>query len=262
MCHLHTGPHPPQINPNLAIKRGGHPKGQAASNWHSQVHEFCLCSNAEPRPFTVDDSGPRLHTPLDLGALHEWLLSSPWPCGISAEDISVKIASGVKRLGRCTRQLEVVCPRHWFHRDPIALSSYWSIPQDPYTLPMPHWGIRAQASKWPTLKGKNGKFSIGRHTSLYEIGILPATYLWGHSNDTRSPFWLLGFHECGEWGVYKHESMLGVGNDRKSLQMGGGFSVCACMCMCMCVCVEVGLLALVHGIPFPKCFPRQISHAF
>lgn len=32
------------------------------------------------------------------------------PRGISAEDISVKIASGVKRLGRCGRQLEVVCP--------------------------------------------------------------------------------------------------------------------------------------------------------
>ncbi len=84
-------------------------------------------------------------------------------------------------------------------------------------MPMPHWGIRALASMWSTLKQNNGNFSIGRHTSLYEIGIALATYRRGHSNDTPSPFWLLGFHECGEWGVYKHESMLGAGNVRKSL---------------------------------------------
>jgi len=44
-----------------------------------------------------------------------------------------------------------------------------------------------------------------------------------------------------EWGVYKHESML-------------GHRLCECVC--------VGVLALVYGEPYPKCFPRQISHPF
>lgn len=119
-------------------------------------------------------------------------------------------------------------------------------PKTPYTMPMPHWGIRTQASMWPSFKRKNGKFSIGHHTSLYEIGIVLATYLRGH---TQSPFWLLGFGDCGVRGVYKHESTLGVGNDRKSLQV-------------MWVWAEEGVLALICGIPFPECFPRQIPHAF
>lgn len=76
----------------------------------------------EPRCFTVDDSGDGLHTLLDLGALHEQALSGPWPRGISAEDISVKIASGVKRLRRCAggrwrsfvRHIDSTC-------DPITL---------------------------------------------------------------------------------------------------------------------------------------------
>lgn len=56
---------------------------------------------------------------------------------------------------------------------------------------------------WPTLKQKNGKFSIGRHASLYKIYTALVTYIRGHSNDMWSPFWLLGFHECGKWEFIK-----------------------------------------------------------
>lgn len=107
---------------------------------------------------------------------------------------------------------------------------------------------------WPTLKQMNDKFSIGRHTSLYEIGIALATYLRGHTkHGVHFGYW--DSMNVGEWGVYKNKSMLGAGNVRKSLQVG-------VMCVCVCVWVEVGVLVLVHGIPLPKCFPRQISHAF
>lgn len=46
-------------------------------------------------------------------------------------------------------------------------------PKTPYTMPMPHRGIRAEVSMWPVLQQNNGKLSIGRRTSLYKTGHLP-----------------------------------------------------------------------------------------
>lgn len=167
-CHLYAGPHLPRINPNLAIKQG-----PVQRCWRrvidilrcmSFVYVATPSQGLSPRM----TSRPSLHTPLDSGALHEWLLSSPWLYGISAEDISVKITSGVKRLGRCRRQLEVVCPAHWFHHDPVALCTYWSI--SPRAQPNAHStsGDGTQASAWPSVQQTNGTYSIVCCTSLYE----------------------------------------------------------------------------------------------
>lgn len=56
--------------------------------------------------------------------LHDRLLSSLRFAGISAEDISERMVSGVGPLGRRGQQREVICPLHRFHRDPIALGNY------------------------------------------------------------------------------------------------------------------------------------------
>ncbi len=128
---------------------------------------------------------------------------------------------------------------------------------------MPHWGIRVKASMWLTLKQKNGKFSIGRHTSLYEIGIALATYLRGHTNDTWSPFWLLRFHECREQGVYNNDSMLGAGNVRKSLQVGV-LHVCVLEWGCWRSYMEYPSLNAFRGrspMPFSMS-PRAMNHHY
>lgn len=164
--HLYAGPHPPHINPNLAIEQR---PLQRCRGWVIDIlrcMSFVYVATVSQALSLWMTSRPSLYTPLDLRALHEWLLSRPWLRGISAEDVPVKIASGVKWLGRCGRQLEVVCPAHWFHRDPVALYNYWSIPLDPCIMPIPHQGLGSPASMWPSLKEKSGILNRMSHITI------------------------------------------------------------------------------------------------
>lgn len=103
----------------------GRPEGQAGGNWHSQVHGFCLCSNAEPGPFTADDKQTQF-------AYTTWFGSPAWVTaqqpvvlwhfsrGHSSKD---RLRCQVAR--RCRWQLEVVCPGElippWPHRSFLLL---------------------------------------------------------------------------------------------------------------------------------------------
>lgn len=118
---------------------------------------------------------------------------------------------------------------------------------------------------WPTLKQMNDKFSIGRHTSLYEIGIALATYLRGHTkHGVHFGYW--DSMNVGEWGVYKNKSMLGAGNVRKSLQ------VCVYVCVhtcglkwgCWCSYMEYPYLnAFLGRSPMPfSMSPRAMNHHY
>lgn len=75
---------------------------------------------------------------------------------------------------------------------------------------------------WPTLKQKRGKFSIGRHASLYEIGISPGRFPFEVIPVVRRVhFGYWDSINVGSGEFIKMRALEEDGNVRKSSQVGG-----------------------------------------
>lgn len=70
-CHLYSGPHLPQINPNLAINQGTIQRSMRQVIDILRCMSFVYVARLGQGLSLWMTSRPRLHTPLDLGALHE-----------------------------------------------------------------------------------------------------------------------------------------------------------------------------------------------